>query len=86
MSTSTLGSTPAAPTSVQLPAGVTVGAFRETSSTNAQGQVVQGVVFPLTLPNGGTTTVFVPYTVLGNVSQVQQMFLDRINALTAITG
>lgn len=71
---------------VTLPPGVTIGAGRETSQTNQQGQVVQGMLFPITLPAGTTTTVFVPYTLLGNIEQVQALFSTRVNALTAITG
>lgn len=71
---------------IVLPAGVTVQPGRETSQTNQQGQVVQGMLFPITLPNGSTTTVFVPYSQLGNTAQVQQLFEARITALLAIPG
>jgi hypothetical protein len=71
---------------VNLPAGVTIQAGRETSQSNAQGQIVQGMIFPIMLPNGTTTTVFVPYNLLGNTEQVQALFEQRVNALMAITG
>jgi hypothetical protein len=71
---------------VTLPPGVAIGPGRETSQTNQQGQVVQGMLFPITLPNATTTTVFVPYTVLTNTDQVQALFEQRVNALLAITG
>jgi predicted aconitase with swiveling domain len=73
-------------TPIVLPAGVTVGAARETSQTNVQGQVVQGMLFPITLPSGSTTSVFVPYSVLGNTAQVQGLIEQRVNAIMAITG
>lgn len=73
-------------TTIQLPPGVTVGAGRETSQTNQQGQVVQGMVFPITLPNGSTTSVFIPYTTLTNTAQVQQLISARVDAIMAITG
>lgn len=72
--------------SVHLPAGVTVGPGRETTQTNTQGQVVQGMIFPITLPSGTMTSVFIPYTVLNNVSTVQQVFDQRIGAIMAVEG
>lgn len=71
---------------ITLPAGVSIGAGRETSQTNPQGQITQGMVFPVTLANGTTTTVFVPYALLASIPQVQALFNERIGALTAITG
>lgn len=72
--------------SIILPPGVSVGAGRETSQLNAQGQVVQGMLFPVTLPGGATTSVFVPYSVLVNPAQVAALFTNRIQALLAIPG
>lgn len=74
------------PQPVQLPPGVTIQSGRETSQTNQQGQVVQGMLFPITLPNQTTTTVFVPYSLLSNTAAVQALFEQRVNALLAITG
>jgi len=71
---------------VQLPEGVTVGAGRETSQTSPQGSIVQGMVFPITLPNGSTTTVFIPYSQITNVAQVQALISTRVAAIQAITG
>lgn len=71
---------------VNLPAGVTVGPGRETSQLNAQGQVVQGMLFPVSLPGGATTSVFVPYSVLPNAAQVAALFNNRITALLGIPG
>lgn len=73
-------------TSIQLPAGVTIGPGRETSQTNGQGQIAQGIAFPITLPGGTTTTVFVPYSQITNAAQVQALISARVNAITAITG
>ena len=72
--------------SVNLPAGVSVGPGRETSQLNAQGQVVQGMLFPVSLPGGATTSVFVPYSVLPNTAQVAALFNNRISALLGIPG
>lgn len=69
-----------------LPPGVTLGPFRETSQTNAQGQVVQGVLFPVSFPNGSQTTVFIPYSLINSQQQVQALFDERINGLLAIAG
>jgi hypothetical protein len=79
MSTSSSGT-------VILPQGVTIGPGRETSQTNAQGNVVQGMLFPITLPNQSTTTVFVPYAQLTDTAYVQDLFVQRVNSILAITG
>jgi hypothetical protein len=72
---------------ITLPPGVTVGPGRETSQLNAANQLVQGMVFPISLATGSTSTVFIPYTLLdSNPAQVQALFEARINALTAIPG
>jgi hypothetical protein len=86
MSTSDASSSSYTNPAVTLPPGVTAGPARETSQTNQQGNVVQGVLVPITLPSGGTTTVFVPYSVLSNSAQVQALFDNRINALLALPG
>lgn len=87
MSTSTTDTSSTGPTvGLRLPAGVTLGPFRETSQTNAQGQVIQGVLFPVSFPNGSQTTVFVPYSLITNQQQVQTLFDERINGLLAIAG
>ena len=75
--------TPAAGT-VVLPPGVSSGPGRETTQTNPQGQVVQGLLVPLTLQSGTTTTVFVPYSQIADTAYVQQLFDARINAIMAI--
>lgn len=71
---------------IQLPAGVTVGAGRETSSTNAQGVVVQGIVFPINLPGGTVTSVFVPYGEIHNTAAVEKLITQRVSAIAAIAG
>jgi len=73
-------------TTLVLPAGVQLGTGRETSQTNAQGAVVQGIQYPVTLPSGTATSVFVPYSQIANITQVQAIFDARINALLAIGG
>jgi len=65
---------------------VTVGAGRETSQTNAQGQVVQGMVFPITLPSGSTTSIFVPYSAIHDTAYVQALIGERVKAIMAISG
>lgn len=69
---------------VTLPPGVTVQPGRETSQVNGQGQVVQGMIFPITLPSGTTTTVFVPYTMIADTAYVQALFEQRVNAILSI--
>lgn len=71
---------------VALPPGVKVGAGRETSSVNGQGAVVQGMAFPITLPGGSTTTVFVPYDEIHDTARVQAIVADRVRAIMAISG
>lgn len=71
---------------VDLPPGVTVGAGYETSRTGGQGGIVQGMVFPITLPSGSTTTVFVPYSELHDTAKVHALIADRVRAIMAVTG
>lgn len=71
---------------VNLPAGWTIPTWRETSSTNAAGQIVQGIAFTLSSPTQQTSTVFVPNTLLDAPQAIQAAFVQRINAITAITG
>ena len=78
------GSSPS--TTIQLPAGVTVGPGRETSQTSGQGAIVQGMVFPITLQDGTTTTVFIPYSQITNAATVQQLITARVQAIQSITG
>jgi hypothetical protein len=77
---------PSNPSTVVLPPGVTVGAGRETTQANPQGLIVQGMTYPVTLPSGTTTSVFVPYADVENIPKVQAIFDGRINALSAIPG
>lgn len=72
--------------SIDLPAGVTIGPGRETSQTTSGGQVVQGMVFPLTTPNGSNTSVFIPYSQIHNASQVAAAIRSRAEAIIAISG
>jgi predicted aconitase with swiveling domain len=77
-------SSPAA--AIALPPGVTIGAGRETSQTNAQGAVIQGMVFPVTTAAGSTSSVFVPYSEIHNTTKVQALIAARVAAITAISG
>lgn len=69
-----------------LPAGVSIQAGRETSQSNSQGTVVQGMVFTIRLPSGTTTSVFVPYSHLHDLAAVQRLIDERVGSLMAITG
>lgn len=71
---------------VKLPEGVVIGAGRETSQTNSNNQVVQGMIFPITLPSGSTTSVFVPYSEIHDAGTVQNLIDARVNAVMAISG
>lgn len=79
-------STPQSPPQVQLPAGWTIPSYRETSSTDASGRIVQGIAFTLSSPTQQPITVFVPNTLLAATNAVQNAFIERINQITAITG
>lgn len=72
--------------SITLPPGVAVQPGRETSQTNPQGQIQQGMLFPIVLPNGSSTTVFIPYGMISNTAWVQAQFEDRVNSIMSITG
>jgi hypothetical protein len=76
----TSGGTP----SITLPPGVTIAGQRETSQANVAGQIVQGINFTLALPTGATTSIFVPYSVLGNTDLVAQAFNERIAQINAV--
>lgn len=69
-----------------LPPGWTIGPGRETGQTQPSGQIVQGVVYGLTSPSGTTTSVFVPYSMISNIAQVQGLFDARTSAIAAIGG
>ena len=71
---------------VTLPAGTTVGPGRETSQTNSGGQVVQGMVFPITTPKGSTTSVFVPYSIIHDTTAVEASIKARVDHIIAIGG
>lgn len=70
---------------IVLPAGVSVGPGRQTSQTNAQGGVDQGLSFTLNFSDGTVSSVFVPYSVIHNTTAVQMIFNKRIAAVQAIT-
>ena len=70
---------------VRLPAGWTIGSWRETSQS-VNGQILQGVVFTLNAPMGGATSVFIPYSVLHNKDAVQALMVQRIASIANITA
>lgn len=74
---------PATP-SVQLPPGVTVIGYRETSQANPMGQIVQGLVFTLRLPSGGQTSVFIANSLLGSTEAIASAFTERVDQIQAI--
>ena len=71
---------------IDLPAGVSIGPGRETSQTNGQGVVVQGMVFPITLPSGSVTSAFVPYSEIHDTAKVKALIDGRVRAIMAISG
>lgn len=71
---------------VSLPPGVTIAPGRETTQVGPGNVPIQGMQFTLTLANGAQTSVFVPYSIMANVAQVQQMFADRVAAINAVTA
>jgi hypothetical protein len=71
---------------VALPAGVKIGAGRETSQTNDTGAIVQGVSFPITTAAGTSSSVFIPYSELSDAAKVKAIIDARVNALVAISG
>lgn len=72
---------------ITLPPGVSAGPIRQTSQTNTAGQVVQGVVMPLTLPAGGTTTIFIPNSVLAQgAAQIQATIDTQLAPLLLLPG
>jgi len=74
------------PNSIALPAGWSIPTWRETSQANAAGIIVQGINFSLSSPQQQITSVFVPNSLLGSTQAIQDAFMERIHAITAITG
>lgn len=71
---------------IELPPGVTIGAGRETSRSNAQGAIVQGLLFPITTRGGSTATVFIPDSEIHDTAKVQEIIGKRVAAISAIAG
>lgn len=71
---------------IDLPAGASIGAGRETSQVNASGQVVQGMVFPLTTPAGSNTSVFIPYSEIHSETEVEGLIKRRYDNVARISG
>jgi hypothetical protein len=74
------------PTTITFPPGVTVAPGREVTRAAPQGEVEQGMMFVVTLASGAVTTVFVPYSRLQDSDYVRGLVLERVDAITAITG
>jgi hypothetical protein len=81
-----LGSTGPPQPVIKLPPGVQISPGRETSQLGPNNQTVPGMQFNLTLPNGATTSCFVPYAIIHNTAQVSQLFANRVNAIQAVTA
>jgi hypothetical protein len=79
-----LGSTGPPQPVVLLPPGVQIAPGRETSQLGPNNVTVPGMNFNLTLPNGATTSCFVPYAIIHNTAQVSQLFANRVNAINAV--
>lgn len=87
MSTTSPDNTPATTGQVVLPPGWSAGPARETTSTNAAGQLTQGVQIPLMSSAGTAVTVFIPNLILEQGAQaVQAVITAKINAISAIPG
>lgn len=71
---------------INLPAGVSISPGRETVQTGPTGQAIQGMLFTLTLANGAQTSVFVPYSLMGQTDVVAQMFAERVAAINAVSN
>ena len=71
---------------IVLPAGVAISPGRETVQTGPTGQAIQGMLFTLTLANGAQTSVFVPYSLMGQTDVVAQMFAERVAAINAVSN
>jgi len=70
---------------IVLPPGVVVGAGRETSQVPALGgALTQGVIYPIQLANGTSSSVFVPNTAFSSIAQVQAIFDAKIAQLGII--
>lgn len=69
---------------VTLPAGVTVAYKRETSQPGPSGQIVQGINFGLDVDGQVTTSLFIPYALLGNTDAITSAIAQRVASIRAI--
>lgn len=72
------------PSTVTLPPGVSIAGQMETSRTGANGAVEQGQLYTLRTASGVTTSVFIPYSVIGNTQAVAAAFNKRLADIGAI--
>lgn len=71
---------------INLPSGVKLSSGYETSELTSAGKVEQGMNYTITLPDGSTSSIFIPYSTIHNLAQVQSLIDTRVNALRAISG
>lgn len=79
-----MGSNNSPSNTITLPPGVQIIARRETSSQGPNGAIQQGMNFTLQLASGATTSVFIPYNLIGNTQAVAATFNERIASIQAI--
>jgi hypothetical protein len=66
------------------PNGVTVSPGRETTMLGPNNTNVQGMSFTLSNATIGSTSIFVPYSLMSDTAAVAQLFADRVAQITAI--
>lgn len=79
-----MSTNPSSSTTIVLPPGARVIGSRETSQQGLNGVMQTGQLITVQSPSGGTGSVFVPNSLLGNTSAVSQALTNRINQLEAI--
>lgn len=69
---------------IQLPEGASVVAVRETSQQGVNGQIQQGQQVTVRTPKGATTSLFIPYAILGNTAAVEMAIDNRISQVDSL--
>lgn len=72
--------------SISLPEGASVVSARETSQQSVGGQIQQGQQITVRTPKGATTSLFIPYSILGNTTAIEAAIEQRIQQVDGLLG
>lgn len=69
---------------ITLPPGTSIVSSIETSQASPNGTIEAGMRFTLRIPSGATTSVFIPYALLGSTAAVAAALTERVQQIQAI--